>query len=395
MPRTHQFSNWFAFGPREWLEATRTLTPEQRGIYIDLIAIQMLRETPVPEDYAELGHACRVSKRKVKAVVDYLLEHRKIYRPAPVVISNERCEDEIGRRDQQRRQAKKAAERRWAQADVNAAVDSYKKANEPDSRAENELKTSRKSSENELKISRKNREKEIDVKENNDLAMRSHVSGIPPAYADAHAIYNNSIDSPPTPPGGEQRALALASEVEPKIGKRDVDQAFEVYNSAAEHFGFAKTQRLTAPRRTRLKKRLADIGGVSNFRRALWAIRLDPFLSGKTPAKDGGKPFRMSLDRLLQTGGGLGDVLARLLDAADEQSEKAKPTRGTLQAIASLSDEEQSELVKKHANGIWPLAVLAAPPGYDGCQIRREVYISHGITEDTYTESGIKRRGVI
>jgi hypothetical protein len=68
----------------------------------------------------------------------------------------------------------------------------------------------------------------------------------------------------------------------------------------------------------RLRKRLKGIGGLANFKRALAALPLDDFLMGRIKGKDGGKPFRLSLDRLLSTDSGLKDVLGRLLGLADE-----------------------------------------------------------------------------
>jgi hypothetical protein len=37
---------------------------------------------------------------------------------------------------------------------------------------------------------------------------------------------------------------------------------------------------------------------------------------GRRPPRDGGKPFRLDLERLLSDGTNMGDVLARLIDAA-------------------------------------------------------------------------------
>jgi hypothetical protein len=74
--------------------------------------------------------------------------------------------------------------------------------------------------------------------------------------------------------------------------------------------------KLTDATRKRFEKRLAAIGGAESFALALSAIPDDDFLMGRRPPRDGGRPFRLDLDRLLSTDTNMGDVLARLIDAA-------------------------------------------------------------------------------
>jgi hypothetical protein len=98
----------------------------------------------------------------------------------------------------------------------------------------------------------------------------------------------------------------------------EADAALVLYNAAARQHGWSVCETFTASRRKRLEKRLADIGGIDPFRAALSAIPSDDFLMGKRPPKNGGKPFKLDLDRLCQTDGRMGDVLARLIDAAKD-----------------------------------------------------------------------------
>jgi hypothetical protein len=97
----------------------------------------------------------------------------------------------------------------------------------------------------------------------------------------------------------------------------DVDAAHAAYNEAARMHGFEQCRVLTMSRRKRLMARLVDIGGLAAFERALSAIPQDNFLMGCVTPKPGQAPFKLNIIRLLQTEGGLGDVLANLLDRAD------------------------------------------------------------------------------
>jgi hypothetical protein len=203
-------------------------------------------------------------------------------------------------------------------------------------------------------------------------------------------------DTPPPPKGGEGSGEMFAGrEPEPPKAdrdRRDVAAAFEVYGKAAEHFGLAKCQAITAARSRRMAKRLADIGGVENFKAALRALgsTSDPlvkFLRGKAPTRNGESPFRLDIDRLLQTDGNLGDVLARLLDtaaAAHSAQQDATP------AWAVWSPEEWDRQIDANANGIWPWAKLGPPPGSKGCACPPDIVVRRRLTE-LYDQNGISR----
>ena len=92
---------WFKFYPRDWLRDTRWLTLEQRGAYIDTIAMQMERGAPLPDDCAWLAHQMHISTRKAKAIVEGLIAAVMLKRTDDG-ISNKRCEEELLAREHQR-----------------------------------------------------------------------------------------------------------------------------------------------------------------------------------------------------------------------------------------------------------------------------------------------------
>ena len=123
----------------------------------------------------------------------------------------------------------------------------------------------------------------------------------------------------PVETNAEKRAAKKASEV--RLNRRAAEAAVAVYNSAAEANGYSICQRLTDSRIVRLTKRLADIGGIDQFKIGLSAVPLDAFLSGKKTGRDGSR-FILDIDRLLSTESQIGDVLARMVDLAQSSTAK-------------------------------------------------------------------------
>jgi hypothetical protein len=114
----------------------------------------------------------------------------------------------------------------------------------------------------------------------------------------------------------------------PKVSEDEIEAAVAAYNAEAKRHGFTVCKTVTGERRHKLAKRLPEIGGVEGFKRALTAIPRNKFMMGQLPARDGGDPFKLHIDYLLQAHGKSGDVLAKLLDAADDTtpSRSAAPT---------------------------------------------------------------------
>lgn len=191
-------------------------------------------------------------------------------------------------------------------------------------------------------------------------------------------------------------APAPAAKREPRKSRKAVavvDEATllaarDAYNVAAAAQGFTRCVVLTDKLRDRLSARLLDIGGgdpalgLAHFREALSAIARDEFLSGRIPSKTGKQPFRMDLERLLQTDGGLGDVLARLINLG------STPHISAYTQIWPSSDEAWSELILKNANGHWPEHILGAPIGFPGSQAPPHVVKALGL-DGAYREHGL------
>jgi uncharacterized protein YdaU (DUF1376 family) len=96
--RNRRRDPWFKFYPADWLRDTRNLTLEQRGAYIDSIAIQMERGESIPDDVSWLAHQLHISTRKARSLVQQLVDAKMLLRKNGQ-LTNNRCEREIAERD--------------------------------------------------------------------------------------------------------------------------------------------------------------------------------------------------------------------------------------------------------------------------------------------------------
>lgn len=237
---------------------------------------------------------------------------------------------------------------------------------------------------------------------------KTNENNVPQMQMQSRCTYNpesriqkeESKESPPTPSGGEedakklrnraQRAAAKAEAI--KANEETLAEAYEVYQKAADFFGFARCDQFTPARKTRLLKRLEAIQGVENFKRALRALRIaDGFtdlLRGKKPARDGKGSFRLDFDTLLQDSGNLGDVLGRLLDLDALKGDKGAAKRPWLE----WTETEWETQIRQHANGVWPVAKIGPWPSHAECAAPRQVLERLGLAT-AYDDNGIKRGG--
>jgi len=201
----------------------------------------------------------------------------------------------------------------------------------------------------------------------------------------------NNNTPPYPPPGGEP---------EPSAGRKRkrgltaaqinlTDEAVRLWNATAQALGLSRVQAVTDARRARLVKRLDDIGGLDRFALALSAIERVPFLMGKVPPRPGQAPFKLDIDRLMQTDGNLGDVLAKLIDKAGDETELIGPNgkrwgwwRDKEDDLRALSVDYWRQLDEtQKPNGTWPWWVMGAPPGHDECIMPDELVAERGYVE--------------
>lgn len=99
---------------------------------------------------------------------------------------------------------------------------------------------------------------------------------------------------PPAPPDGGKRTKAKAEDKQASFLPDAVDEAVHLYNEAAERVGLPKAMRISDPRKSKLKQRLHDAGGIEGWKAALAKMEASSFCCGRKT------DFRAHLDFLLQ-----------------------------------------------------------------------------------------------
>lgn len=82
------------FYPQEWLVKTGNLTPEQCGLYIQIIALIYANRGPVPLDTARFGRLLNCSARKAKVLFEELVSLGKL-KIHEGFVTNSRAESEL------------------------------------------------------------------------------------------------------------------------------------------------------------------------------------------------------------------------------------------------------------------------------------------------------------
>lgn len=93
---------WFKCYPADWIEATRSLTPEQRGIYFDCLCLIYQFGKALPDDEKWMSHQLHISTRLWRTVRDALVAAGKLVKTAEGY-TNDRAELELESRAKQAR----------------------------------------------------------------------------------------------------------------------------------------------------------------------------------------------------------------------------------------------------------------------------------------------------
>jgi hypothetical protein len=83
----------------------------------------------------------------------------------------------------------------------------------------------------------------------------------------------------------------VVKKLKQKKSEIDYQSVVDAWNEKAEKHKMPKVQLLTEPRKTAIKARVADIGGVDNLIEAIERVFLSNFLTGQTD-----RPFKASFD---------------------------------------------------------------------------------------------------
>lgn len=116
-----------------------------------------------------------------------------------------------------------------------------------------------------------------------------------------------------------------------------LDEAVAVFNETAERVEWSKVQRLSPARRTALKNRLAECGGVEGWQTAMAKAEASNFLTGKTPRTNGHANWRPDFD-WFTTASNFTKLMEGSYDNPRNIQRQPVPERGIGAALAALAD---------------------------------------------------------
>lgn len=406
---------WFKCYPSSFLDGTDHMSAEDFGWYVRFIFRLYMRLGSIPADTRDGARVMRMDVRPFARVRDKLLAAGKLYLDGDM-LRNRRTDVEIAAffdAMKRRREAARTREDRKRQNIVRVAD-----AIEREQRSMVELHSTsgglpadfRPTSGGSLAEvpaifagSSANFSENCDEKVNEINVAYTTVVTQPSPQPDHRSAQSQNQsqkkkESTPLPPasGGRPAELVLEGEpAEPAAAqrRRQAKELIAVYNAAAEHHGWVPCKVVTPVIEQSILKRVRDIGGRDQFVIALNQIPNDDFLMGREPGRDGRKPFRLDLSKLLSVKSGMGDVLARLIDAAAAAPSGTRPKYWWEDPakVASLSADDWRHLIAKHCvDGVWAVKKVGWPPGHAKCVIPSGIVSALRLT-DLWTSDGFAR----
>lgn len=345
---------WFKFYPNDYLEGTRELTLEQRGAYIDALALQYKYEKPIQDDYRWLGFQMHISERKAKAIVEGLLVAKKLLR-GDDGLYNPRASEELKEKAEIRR------------VNSESALARHRPNAEP------ELGHGRAEVENAEKDKQK---------QQNGTCERSTKS-VPRTRASDTDTEREEY--PQTPKGGSQ---GLSAETEAGDSPKRQTGRDVARRAFVEWQEFARAHRLPVPKDTTFdqfaKKILARMtehaeGAGAEAMLAVWHLALVNFAKSKFLRGMEGS-FTAEIKFLTRT-----ENFAKLINGGYQANTSAADARWSAAAmnaalwwqdatlVAQVTDDQWRELIGKFATKFWDVKELGPPPGSIKCVVPRHL----------------------
>jgi uncharacterized protein YdaU (DUF1376 family) len=345
---------WFKFFPRDWLDRTRELTLEQRGAYIDMIAMRMLSEGPLQDDYSWLGHQMHISKRKTEVIVTELVKAMKIVRTERG-LTNERCEEELRAREHQRK------------VNTDTAVKRER------DRRENSATQDRTDDENLANGSRENNEK---AENGNDINQGAEISCPESSTTRARLDTDTELE-------GEEEKKDIPTEGVGMDAEKQDPKPKTVRSYSAEFEAFWEVFPVKDGKWAAFDKSWRKLSAEDRHDATRGAVLYAERVKRERIEKPKW-PQGWLTDRRWE------DELLRAEPAAE--SAARRPWWQDPAKLGSLSEADWDHLIDKHANGIWPIDKLGWPPA-DPRHVVPESVIARRRLLDLYDQNGIARGG--
>lgn len=277
---------YISFYPSDWLGGTRRLSAEETGVYITLVCQMYEDAGAIERDDERLHRLCGTkSRRTFSLTLDRLISMGKIMEDDGL-LSNVRVQEEIEKITKVSAKAKAAADARWK-----------RKPNK-----------------------------------NNGGTNAGASSRHMPTINHKPLTINQDIFSdeniPPTP--------------------HDYEVAAQLYNEMASRANLPKVQKLTEARKTKLRARLKDAGGIDGWTAALAHVESSTFLTGAN--RDG---WKADLDFMLQE-----SSFTKIMEGSYQRGAATNRKSDFMKGLAEWASEGEDHVSKSKADDRRPDNVL-------------------------------------
>lgn len=150
-------------------------------------------------------------------------------------------------------------------------------------------------------------------------------------------------------------------------------EAVKAYNDLAEQLAWPKCERLSASRKTKIRARLRECGGIDGWYFALAKAKASKFLRGETTRGAGHENWRPDIDFFLTE-----SKFIKLMEGRYDGA----TTAPTVAPLPSKTDEDWRAAVRRFKRDeYWPLSGFGPQPGYGGCQVPISILIEFGLAK--------------
>lgn len=144
-------------------------------------------------------------------------------------------------------------------------------------------------------------------------------------------------------------------------------EAIKAFNDLAGELGWPKCAKVNASRKTKIRARLRDCGGLDGWYAALARAKASKFLRGETGRSNGHENWRPDIDFFLTE-----SKFLKLIEGGFDGSTAAPAV--TTNPTKALADEEwRSALRRFQTDHKWPAVGYGPQPGYGGCVVPTQI----------------------
>lgn len=361
------------------------MTLEQRGAYIDMIALQMLHNGPVPDDPGWLAHQLHVSHRKARKIVEDLILATKLRRIAEG-LTNDRAERELVSRASRIEAAKGAADERWKEANPSKTQADVPTADRDElvMRYGYDIDIIRVSSADHSDMNAISNDRKIGKRQQKqrsascDRMKSGDAEEMPRTRALDSDIIRESRNDRLVSSDRDSLALPLSD-----FGKSDVDA------------GPSKTKRYSDDFEV-FWKAYPETRGMSKIRAWGRWRKLSPAdrqqATAALPAFAEHLAERRKRQPDLTCLHAEGYLSQRRFETLMEDAKQSEIWWRNPEAVARMTRDRWIAGIKRFANGHWPVDKLAPAPGNPSCLVPADLVRDLRLTE-IYDQRGLKRPG--